>query len=60
MNFKLSLEATALLEDIESRIDPETEEDFEAQWHDFLFDRFDGMLFEPIRKKRILPPRIFL
>ena len=26
----------ALLEDIERRIDPETEEDYKAQWRDFL------------------------
>ena len=52
MNFKLSKETVALLEDIESRIDPETEENFENQWRDFLYDRFEGDLFELTRKKK--------
>ncbi len=40
-----------LLEDIERRIDPEVEEDFNRQWEDFLYDRFDGDLFVPTRKR---------
>ena len=47
----LSEKTIALLEDIERRIDPETEENFENQWRDFLFDRFDGEIFNPERKK---------
>ena len=50
MAYKLSDETIALLEDIEARIDPETEEDYKSQWRDFLFDRFDGDIFEPVRK----------
>ncbi|MBQ2988812.1 MAG: hypothetical protein IJD59_06895 [Clostridia bacterium] len=52
---KLSRETIALLEDIERRIDPQTEEDFIGQWRDFLWDRFDGEVFNPERKK-ISPP----
>ena len=48
---RLRKETIALLEDIENRIDPETEEDFVDQWRDFLFDRFEGDLFMPNRKK---------
>ncbi len=55
MNFKFSNETLALLQDIESRIDPETEEDYKAQWRDFLFDRFEGDIFEPVRKKTSVP-----
>ena len=46
---QLSRDTVMLLEDIEDRIDPETEEDFEDQWRDFLFDRFRGDLFSPRR-----------
>ncbi len=52
---KLSKETLALLEDIEARIDPEVEEDYVGQWRDFLFDRFDGNIFEPARKKFSAP-----
>ena len=48
---KLSNETIALLEDIERRIDPETEEDFVNQWRDFLWNRFEGEIFNPERKK---------
>ena len=48
---KLSNETIALLEDIERRIDPETEEDFVNQWRDFLWNRFEGDIFNPERKK---------
>ena len=51
MTYKLSVETLALLEDIEARIDPETEEDYKSQWRDFLFDRFEGDIFSPVRKK---------
>ena len=44
---QLSSKTIALLEDIERRLDPETETDFENQWRDFLFDCFDGELFAP-------------
>ena len=47
----------ALLEDIERRIDPETEEDYKAQWRDFLYGRFDSEIFTPKRKK-LSPPTI--
>ena len=46
----LDPKTVALLEDIESRIDPEAEEDFARQWEDFLYDRFDGEIFEPRRR----------
>jgi hypothetical protein len=52
---KLSQETVALLEDIEARIDPEVEEDYINQWRDFLYDRFDGDIFEPERKKCSAP-----
>ena len=48
---QLSKNTIALLEDIEDRIDPETEADFEDQWRNFLFDRFHGDLFSPKRSK---------
>ena len=51
MEIKLSKDTLMLLKDIEDRIEPEVEEDFENQWRDFLFDRFDGEIFEPRRKK---------
>ena len=53
--FKLSRETEALLEDIERRIDPEVEEDFVKQWDNFLFGRFDGDYFSPMRKKTTAP-----
>ena len=48
---KLSNETIALLEDIERRIDPATEEEFVRDWRDFLENRFDGVIFNPERKK---------
>ncbi len=48
---KLSKQTLDLLDDIERRIDPETEDDFAARWHDFLYDKFDGDVFDPTRKK---------
>ena len=47
---QLSKETLAFLKDIERRIAPETEEDYQAQWSDFLFDRFLGDIFVPKRK----------
>jgi hypothetical protein len=55
MDYKLSKETVALLEDIEARIDPEVEEDYINQWRDFLYDRFDGDIFVPERKKCSAP-----
>ena len=49
---KLSKETVALLEDIERRIDPETEEDFIRQWDDFQYGRFQGDIFCPERRKQ--------
>lgn len=48
---KLSDKTLEILDDIERRIDPETEEDFQKQWEDFLYDRFDGEIFTPRRTK---------
>ena len=52
---QLRRETLLLLEDIEKRIDPEAEEDFIRQWRDFLWDRFDGEIFEPERKRLSAP-----
>jgi hypothetical protein len=52
---KLSKETLALLEDIEARIDPETEEDYVGQWRDFLYNRFEGDIFSAVRKKTSAP-----
>ncbi len=41
----------SLLDDIEQRIDPTTEEDFHKQWEEFLYHRFTGDIFSPCRKK---------
>ena len=57
MNIKLSRETLALLDDIEARIDPETEEDYLGQWRDFLYNRFEGDIFTPVRKNA---PRLLL
>jgi hypothetical protein len=47
----LSKTALTLLNDIENRIDEETEDDFNRQWDDFLDHRFSGDIFSPVRKK---------
>ena len=52
---KLSKETELILEDVERRLDPETEEDFRRQWEDFLYDRFEGDIFQPKRKKLSAP-----
>lgn len=46
----LSKPTISLLEDIERRIDPQTEEDFLAQWSSFLSGDFAGNIFTPRRK----------
>ena len=48
-------ETTALLDDIESRIDPETEEDLAAQWYAFLHGKSQTTTFVPCRKKKSAP-----
>jgi len=48
-------ETIALLDDIESRIDPETEEDLAAQWKAFLYGESKEDIFHPRRKKTSLP-----
>lgn len=53
--FPLSNRVLRLLEDIEERIDPAVEEDLDRQWLDFLYDRFDGVVFTPQRKKLSAP-----
>jgi hypothetical protein len=53
--YQPSKQTIAMLEDIERRIDPETEEDFQNQWRDFLYDRFDGEIITPVRKKHSQP-----
>ncbi len=55
--FKLSRDTELLLEDIESRIDPEVEDKYNAQWMDFLYDRFEGDIFHPVREKKA-PQRV--
>ena len=52
---KLSDYTKRLLEDIEERIDVETEEDFNKQWRDFLGGNFKGEIFYPRRKKLSKP-----
>ena len=48
-------ETIALLNDIESRIDPETEEDLTAQWKAFLYGESKEDIFHPRRKKTSQP-----
>lgn len=48
---KLSDKTLAILDDIERRIDPDTEDNFKNRWEDFLYDRFDGEVFRPQRDK---------
>ena len=54
-DMKLNDKTVAILEDIERRISPETEEDFAKQWEEFLYNRFDGEVFTPVRKELSLP-----
>ena len=48
---KFSDYTLALLDDIERRIDPDTEEDYRAQWKRFWYDGVDIPVFTPKRKK---------
>jgi len=48
----LSKDTLALLDDIEERIDPDVEDKYQAEWKDFLYGRFDGELFDPVREKK--------
>ena len=52
---KLSEYTVALLNDIESRIDPEVEDDYYAQWKEFWYGTHEGLLFTPKRKKTTAP-----
>lgn len=52
---KLSEYTLALLDDIEKRIDPETEDDYYSQWEDFYNQRTDKKVFTPYRKKVSTP-----
>lgn len=47
---KLSEYTLSLLDDIERRIDPETEEDYYAQWLSFWRRECDGLVFTPQRR----------
>ena len=53
-----------LLEDIERRLDPEVEADFNAQWRAFLKNEFTGEIFAPRRKRLTQPtvpyPKVFI
>lgn len=52
---KLSDYTLSLLDDIENRIDPETEEDYRAQWQAFWDGNCTGSVFIPRRKKVSAP-----
>ena len=52
---KLTKETTALLEDIERRIRPETEEDLDGQWRRFLAGECEAEIFSPVRRERSAP-----
>ena len=45
------------LEDLERRIDPEVEEQLEAEWTSFAEGRFSGDIFSP-RRRRTAPPAV--
>ena len=49
---ELKPQTLALLDEIESRIDPEIEDDFRRQWSDFLHHRFTGDIFSPSAAKK--------
>ena len=59
MAYTLSKDTLALLEDLERRIDPDTEIDYERQWRDFLYGRFEGDIFIPTRKKTSRQTAVF-
>ena len=52
---KLSDYTLSLLEDIERRIDPETEDDFYGQWESFWRGEMSDAVFVPRRKKLTEP-----
>jgi hypothetical protein len=56
---KLSEYTLALLDDIERRIDPDTEDDFLHQWEEFWRGENDSIIFKPCRKQAA-PPAISL
>ena len=55
----LSAYTLELLEDIERRIDPDTEDDYYSQWKDFWDGKFAGQVFTP-KRKSITPPGVKL
>ena len=52
---KLSKTTLEILDDLENRISPEVEDDFNRQWEDFLYGRFSGDIFSPKRMKTTEP-----
>lgn len=48
---KLSDYTISLLEDIERRIDPESEENYMSGWRRFWYGEHDGLVFSPCRDK---------
>ena len=52
---KLSDYTVKLLADIESRIDPEVEDDYYGEWVKFWDNKVDDVIFRPRRKKRSAP-----
>jgi hypothetical protein len=53
---KLKSETIALLDDLEARLDPETEEDYRRQWENFIENRVDvSGYFHPCRKNKKKP-----
>ncbi len=51
----LSQYTISLLEDIERRIDPETEDDYFSQWMEFWYGNHPEVVFTPRRKKVSVP-----
>ena len=52
---QLTRETRMLLEDLEERICPETEDDFIRQWRVFLAGEFSGEIFCPVRNRMTSP-----
>ena len=52
---QLTRETRMLLEDLEERICPETEDDFIRQWRVFLAGEFSGEIFCPVRNRMTAP-----
>jgi len=52
---ELSAYTRALLEDLERRIDPETEDAYQAQWIRYWEGKHEEMIFRPVRKNPIAP-----